>query len=183
MSCAAADWVNSRCRRIRPILTTSPALIRRSSASAKPRSANTLPELGSCSRAFLFSILHLTPQLFKTLPDQIHLGLRCRDPGLGLLLEGMDHVNRVPDGDRIDSAVGSARIMGRNFHHTAAETMQRLGLGAHFAQLRGVQCIANVVLDAGWKRLHVGTGIGEPREFLHALFHAYIGISRNGVSN
>src|ERR1035437_10072426 len=169
MSCAAADWVNSRCRRIRPILTTSPALIRRSSASAKPRSANTLPELGSCSRAFLFSILHLTPQLFETLPDQFYLGLRCRDPGLGLLLEGMDHVDRVPDGDRTDSAVGSARILGRNFHHAATETVQRLGLGAHFAHLRGVQRIADVVLDASRKVLHVGPGIGEPREFFHAL--------------
>src|SRR5712692_3246953 len=100
-SCAAAAWVNFRCRMIRWILTTSPALIRCSPASARPRSANTLPELGSCSRAFLFSILHLTAQLFEPLPDQFHLEPRCRDPGLGFLLKGMDYVDRVPDGDSI----------------------------------------------------------------------------------
>lgn len=67
----------------------------------------------------------------------------------------MDHVNRVSEGDRIDSAVGSTPILGRNFHHAAAEAMQRLGFGAHFAHLRGVQRIADVILDSGRKRLHV----------------------------
>src|SRR5260221_14444320 len=94
----------------------------------------------------------------------------------------MVHVDRDPNGDRIDSVVGSAFIIGGNFHYTAAETMRRLGFGAHFAQLRGVQCITDVVLDASRKRLHVGPGIGEPRESLHALVHAYIGITRRGVS-
>ena len=49
--------------------------------------------------------------------------------------------------------------------------MQRPGFGAHFSQLGRVQRIANVVLDASRKGLHVGAGIGEPREFLHALVH------------
>src|ERR1700688_51848 len=105
------------------IRTTSPALIRCSPASAKPRSANTLPVLGSCSRTFLFGILHLTPQLFEPLPDQFHLRLRCRDPGLGLLLEGVDHVNRFSNRDRIDRAVGSASVMRRNLYYLPAKTM------------------------------------------------------------
>src|ERR1035441_7826616 len=89
MRCAAAAWVSFRWRMVRSIRTTSPALIRYSPASARPRSANTLPVLGSCLRASLFGILHPTSQLFEPLPDQFHLRLRCRDPGLGLLLEGI----------------------------------------------------------------------------------------------
>src|SRR6266436_1634698 len=147
MSWAAATWVNFRCRRIRSIRTTSPALIRCSPASARPRSANTLPVLGSCLRAALFGILHLTSQLFEPLPDQFHLRLRCRDPGLGLLLERVDHVNRFSNRDRINRAVGSADVIRRNLHHLAAKTMQWLGLNTPFAQLRSVQRIAYFVLN------------------------------------
>src|SRR5450759_1990000 len=148
MSCAAAAWVSFRWRMVRSIRTTNPALIRCSPASARPRSANTLPVLGSCLRASLFGILHLASQLFERLPDQFHLRLRCRDPGLGLLLEGVDRVNRFSNRDRIDRAVGSARVIHRNLHHLAAKAMQWLGLDTPFAQLRSVQRIADVVLNA-----------------------------------
>src|ERR1035441_7690808 len=143
MSCAAAAWVSFRWRMVRSIRTTSPALIRCLPASARPRSANTLPVLGSCLRASLLGILHLASQLFEPLPDQFHLRLRCRYPGLGLFLEGVNHLNRFPDRDRIDRAVGSASVMGRNLHHLAAKAMQWLGLNTQFAQLRGVQRIAD----------------------------------------
>src|ERR1035437_3712535 len=133
MSCAAAAWVSFRCRMVRSIRTTSPALIRCSPASARPRSANTLPVPGSLLMASFFGILHLTSQLFEPLPDQLHLRLRCRDPRLGLLLEGVDHVNRFSNRDRIDCAVGSASVIRCNLHHLAAQTMQRLGLRAPFA--------------------------------------------------
>ena len=56
-----------------------------SSAPGRPRSANTLPVLGSRSRAALFGILHLTSQLSEPLPNKVHFRLRRRDPGLGLL--------------------------------------------------------------------------------------------------
>src|ERR1039457_4611679 len=151
ISCAAAAWVSFRWRMVRSIRTTNPALIRCSPASARPRSANTLPVLGSCSRTFLFGIIHLTSQLFEPLPDQFHLRLRCRDPGLGLLLEGVDHVNRFSNRDRIDRAVGSATVIRRNLHHVAAQTTQWLGLNTPFAQLRGVQRIADIVLNASRK--------------------------------
>src|SRR5437899_2892351 len=136
---------------VRSIRTTSPALIRCSPASARPRSANTLPVLGSCLRVSLFGILHLTSQLFEPLPDQFHLRLRCRDPGLGLLLESVDHVNRFSNRDRIDRAVGSTSVIRRNLHHLAAKTMQWLGLGTPFAQLCRVQRIADVVSNASRK--------------------------------
>src|ERR1035437_2883582 len=139
MSCAAAAWVSFRWRMVRSIRTTSPALIRCSPASARPRSANTLPELGSRSRVSLFGILHLASQLFEPLPDQFHLRFRRHDPGFGLLLEGVDHVNRFSNRDGIDRAIGSAGIVGGNLHHRSAKTMQRLGLDTHFAQLRGVK--------------------------------------------
>src|ERR1017187_10397328 len=132
ISRAAAAWVSFRSRMVRWIRTTSPALIRCSPASAKPRSANTLPVPGSLLRASFFGILHLTSQLFEPLPDQLHLRLRCRDPRLGLLLEGVDHVNRFSNRDRIDCAVGSASVIRRNLHHLAAQTMQRLGFRAPF---------------------------------------------------
>src|SRR5260370_36067763 len=151
MSCAAAAWVSFRWRMVWSIRTTSPALIRCSPASARPRSANTLPVLGSCLRASFFGILHLTPQLFEPLPDQFHLRLRCRDPGLGLLLEGVDHVNRFSNRDRIDRAVGSAGVIRRNLHHLTAKPMQWLGLNTPFAQLRSVQRIADVVSNASRK--------------------------------
>ena len=48
-------------------------------------SENTLPVLGSCLSAFS----------------------SFGDPGFGLLLEGVDHVNRFSDRDRIDRAAGS----------------------------------------------------------------------------
>ena len=58
--------------------------------------------------------------------------------------------------------------------------MKSLGVNARFAQLRGVQSIANIaniVLNASREQLHVGTGIGEPREPLHAFVHPHIGIT------
>ncbi len=122
----------------RSILTTSPALIRCSPASAKPRSANTLPEPGSISRVFLFSIPHLAVQLFEPLPDQ------------------------VPNGDGVDRMPGSAFIVRNNFHYPASQTVQGLGTGAHFAQLRQVQSVTNNVLNASRERFHTGAGIGEP---------------------
>src|ERR1017187_5767361 len=167
MSCAAAAWVSFRWRMVRSIRTTSPALIRCSPASARPRSANTLPVLGSCLRASLFGILHLTSQLFEPLPDQFHLRRRCCDPGLGLLLEGVDHLNRFSNRDRIDRAVGSATVMGCNLHHLAAKTMQWLGLHTQFAQLRSVQRIADIVLNASRKGFYVLTRSCKPREVLH----------------
>ncbi len=67
MSCAAAAWVSFRWRIVPSIRTTSPALIRCWPASARPRSANTLPVLGSRLRASLFtwpvSPSHLVPGL------------------------------------------------------------------------------------------------------------------------
>src|SRR5271165_4467042 len=136
---------------IRPILTTSPALIRCSPASAKPRSANTLPVLGSCLSAALFGILHLTPQLFEPLPDEVHLRLRRRDSCLGLFLEGVDYVNRFSDRDRIDRTVGSARVIRGNLHHLATKAAQWLGLDTPFAHLCRVQRVADVVLNASRK--------------------------------
>src|SRR5260370_16347301 len=144
ISCAAATWGSFRWRMVRSIRTTSPALIKCSLAPARPRSANTLPVLGSCSRASLFGILHLSSQLSEPLPDELHLRLRRRDPGLGLLLEGVDRVNRFSDRDRIDRAVRSASVMGRNLHHLAAKTMQWFGLDTPFAQLRALQRIPDV---------------------------------------
>src|SRR5580704_6502359 len=151
MSCAAAAWVSFRWRMVRSIRTTSPALIRCSPASATPMSANTLPVLRSCSRASLFGILYLTSQLFEPLSDDVYLQLRRRDPGLGLLLEGMDHINRFADRDRVDRTIGSAGVIRHNLHHLAAKTMQWLGLNAPFAQLRNVECIADIVLNASRK--------------------------------
>src|SRR5688572_4061216 len=40
------------------------------------------------------------------MPDHFDLGLRRHDSSLGLLLEGVDHVNRFSNRDRIDCAVG-----------------------------------------------------------------------------
>src|SRR5882724_8781066 len=148
MSSAAAAWVSFRWRMVRSIRITSPALIRCSPASGRPRSANTLPVLGSCSRDSFFGILHLSSQLFEPLPDQVHLWLRRRDPGLRLLLEGVDHVNRFSDRDGIDRAVRPAGVTSGNLHHLTAETVQWLGLNTQFAQLRSVQRITDVVLDA-----------------------------------
>jgi len=102
MSSAAAACVSFRSRMVRSIRTTNPAFIRCSLASGRPRSANTLPVLGSRSRAFLFGIRHLTAQLLETLPDQVYLGFRRGDPRFGFLPKGMYHIGRIPDGDRID---------------------------------------------------------------------------------
>src|ERR1019366_5304254 len=129
---------------VRSIRTTNPALIRCSPASGMPRSANTLPVLGSRSRVSLFGILHLAFQVLKPLPDELHLRFRRRDPGLGFLLEGVDDKNRFSDRDCVDRAVGSTRVIRSNLHHLNAKAMQWLGLGTRFAQLRSVQRIADV---------------------------------------
>src|ERR1051326_7946713 len=134
MSCAAAAWVSFRWRMVRSIRTTSPALIRCSPALAKPRSANTLPGPGTSLRVSLFGILHLASQLFESLPVQFHLRFRRRDPGFGLLLKGVEHVNRSSNRDGIDRTIGSTGIVGGDLHHLAAQTMQGLGLRAPFAQ-------------------------------------------------
>src|ERR1035438_6758122 len=120
MSWAAAVWVKCRCRIVRLILTTRPALIRCSPASARPRSANTLPEPGSISGVFLLGIPHLAPQMFEALPDQFHIGPGRSDPPFRFLLKGMDHVDRVPNGDCVYRTPVSALIMGCNFHHAGS---------------------------------------------------------------
>src|ERR1039458_5451906 len=102
----------------------------------------TMPVHGESTGEILKAILGSVP----TPPIRFN-----RDPGLGLLLEGVDHVNRLSDRDRIDRAVGSASVMGRNLHHLAAKTMQWLRLNTQFALLRSVQRIADVVLDASRK--------------------------------
>src|ERR1019366_8957098 len=140
---------------VRSIRTTNPALIRCSPASGRPRSANTLPVLGSRSRVSLFGILYLVSQLSEPLADQFHLRFRRRNSSLGFFLERVDHVNRFTNRDGIDRAAGSAGMVGGNLHHLSPKTMQRLGLGTHFAQRGSVQRIADVVLDASRKRLHL----------------------------
>src|ERR1019366_9840694 len=143
MSCAAAAWVSFRWRMVRPIRTTNPALIRCSPASGRPRSANTLPVLGCRSRASLFGILHLASQLLEPLPYEFHLRFRRRDPGLGFLLESVDHVNRFSDRDCVDRAVGSTRVIGHNLHHLNAKPMQWLGRSEeHTSEL---QSLTNLV--------------------------------------
>ena len=79
--------------------------------------------LGSCSRAFLFKILHLTAQLFETLPNERPFGFRSRNSSLGLLLKRVDYVNRVADGDRVDGAIGSTLIVSYDLDDTAARAV------------------------------------------------------------
>ena len=85
----------------------------------------------------------------------------------------MNHVNRFPNGDSIHCAVGSAFIIDRNFHHAAAETMQRLRFGAHFAQLNDVQRIADIVLDASRNDLSLDR---ESANHLSSFIHLYMPI-------
>jgi hypothetical protein len=59
-------------------------------------------------------------------------------------------------------------MVGYYFHHPAAQTVQGLDLWARFTQLRCIQGVTKVVLDASRERFHIGAGIGEPNEFLHA---------------
>jgi hypothetical protein len=65
----------------------------------------------------------------------------------------------------MDCPVGPTLIIGQDFHDAAAaKTMQRFGLSAHFSQLRCIQRVPDVILDARRKRFHVGPGVGEPNE-------------------
>ena len=59
----------------------------------------------------------------------------------------MDNIDPVTNRDGIDCTIGSGIIISRNFHHTAAETMQGFSFGALFSQLYLIQRIADIVIE------------------------------------
>src|SRR5437879_5922405 len=97
-SAAAFFWVSFRSVMSWKMRPASCALRSASSGLGKPRSAKTLPLLGSTSGVFAFVFLFATPVLIvffrvpQSLHDEVDFLLGGLDTLRGLLLEGMEHV-------------------------------------------------------------------------------------------
>src|SRR5580700_11535236 len=107
-------------RRVRLAFTNS------CSGFGRPRSANTLPAPSVARGLAFFALISILPFsvialcIRQSLPDEIKVAFRRGRAGLGLLLEGVQHIDGIPKSHSIDGPPCIAG-MGRNdFHHAAA---------------------------------------------------------------
>src|SRR5207245_6498083 len=115
-SSAAARWVSFRAASTSAILWERWALASSRSGCSKPRSAKTLPLLGSTrisasegsgtARRRMVRLRGAQP-----LADHLNLLFRRRDAALGLLLERVEDVHRVLEAHRVHRAVGVAVVV------------------------------------------------------------------------
>lgn len=69
-------------------------------------------------------------------PDQRKVGLGCCNARLRFLLEGVQDVDGIFESDGVDGTAGVAVVVIHDLQHTsAAEALQRLGIGVLVADL------------------------------------------------
>src|SRR5260370_3164920 len=94
-----------------------------SSASRSPRSANTFPELRTTDPLFRpFAISRLVVLAGDSEPprNQVHIALGRLFALRRLLLERMQHVNRMLELYRVHGPVSIAAVVGENFQNAGA---------------------------------------------------------------
>src|SRR5258708_5145533 len=133
---AAAPWV----RRLRAmtslIAKARRSLVWRSSASAQPRSANTLPvpRVIAASSAFVvlafrLAIVSLVILLgdLQSSPDQVDIDLCRPEASRRLLLESVQDVDDFPESHRVDRTVGVAVVILDDLENSGTLALPGLG--------------------------------------------------------
>src|ERR1019366_5367842 len=127
---------------------TRPDLILSCSASGRPRSANTLPELASTSMPLRarFAIPYLLCEClgyFEPGVNDLHVSFGSRYPAFALLLEAVEDKHRFLELDGVDGPIGSVGIVFDYLQHAGpSKALQCLGGTMLFAVLSEVQGVA-----------------------------------------
>src|SRR5437868_3290772 len=121
----ASSCVRPSLRTARVISITRPDLILSFSASAKPRSANMLPEPVSIPTPLMtrFAMFHLLGQCLGNLQpgaNELQVLLRRGDSALALFLEAVEDKYGFLEFDGVDRSVGPACGILNNFQHAGA---------------------------------------------------------------
>src|SRR6267154_2792157 len=142
-----------------------------SSASRRPRSANTLPELSTTASLFFpFAISRLV--ILACCPEPSRNQVRICPSRLyalrGFLLERMQHIRSVLELYRIYRAVGVTFVILDDFKDSRAFALPRLRLWMLSPKLRHAQSDANFILHSFRKFHQVALGGSNPKQRLFA---------------
>src|SRR5439155_17184432 len=132
-----------------------------SSLSSSPKSAKMLPEPSSNVGSWFLFLMFRPFLCFRVaLLDQVHILLGRRNAFLRFLLKGVQHLLAELDG--YHRAVGVAAVPQSDFEHAAADSLERLGILRHPAELDQLQLVAEELLCALRKRLDIALGVSHP---------------------
>src|SRR5450432_1467785 len=138
-----------------------------SAASRRPRSAKTLPELGTTiSLFFPFAISRLVilGGGFQSSRDQIHIRLSGLDSFRGLLLKRVQDVDRSLKLHRVVRPVCIASGVLHNFQNARAFALPRFRAGILSTKLRHAQTDADFVFDSFGTIQQIALGRPDPKE-------------------
>src|SRR6266566_6299976 len=119
-----------------------------SSASRSPRSANTFPELRATDplfRPFAISCLVVLAGDSEPPRNQVHIALSRLSALRRLLLERMQHVNRMLELYHVHGPVSIAPVVGDDFQNARAFALPRLRFRMLAAKLRHAESGSDVV--------------------------------------
>jgi hypothetical protein len=85
--------------------------------------------------------------ILEPLLDEVYVVLRCSNALRGLLLEGMQDINRILELDRINSSIGVAIVIADDFQDTGpGKPFQRLGSWGLIPDLGKVEAVTHFIL-------------------------------------
>src|ERR1035438_7633300 len=102
-----------------------------SSASRRPRSANTLPDPGitkSLFRPFAISRLVILARRFQPAGNQFHIGLGRLDSPRRFLLEGMKNIDGLAEFHGVHRTIGGPAVVLGDFKYAGTFSLPRLPL-------------------------------------------------------
>ncbi len=89
---------------------------------------------------------------------EVNVLLRCGYTPFRFLLEGVQDVDRLRIADSVDGASCVASMIRDNFkYRPSTQTSERLGCWIGFTLLGGIQSVADVAPDLGWKAAQVSS--------------------------
>jgi hypothetical protein len=71
--------------------------------------------------------------------NEVYVGRGRFAAGLGFLVKRMQDIEEISESDHVDHPIGSARIIGDNFAHASAQTVQRLDGGMRPIHFRVIE--------------------------------------------
>jgi hypothetical protein len=106
----------------------------------------------------------------KPATNQVDILFWCRDAASGFLLEGVQHVNRLWESNRINSSVRISVVIVHDFENScSAEATERFGAQVLPTALGYIKRATDNAADLGWKRPNDLPARTDPEEFLQAI--------------
>src|SRR3989344_5292327 len=157
------------------IRITRPDFIFSFSASRKPRSAKTLPELNSASRSLMtrLRIAHILYHLLsdlQTFADDVQVRFRCFNAVFALFLEYMQHEYCFLEFNRVDGSVRAAAAIRDDLQNSrAAKALKNLRRLVLIAVLRKVQGMTEKLPDGNGQHQQVSLAAPYPDQWFFML--------------